>query len=80
MPSRYFLQSSKAILPDFLTAAPSTKVSICFSFINLLFFKDSCIDAAPVGSTPIIFVFGDNCLKTEIKPEINPPPPIGIKR
>ena len=33
-----------------------------------------------IGSIPIILVCGLNCLKTLIAPEINPPPPIGIKR
>ena len=41
---------------------------------------DLDIDGAPLGSMPIIFVFGLNCLKTFIAPEINPPPPIGINR
>ena len=37
------------------------------------------MDGAPCGSTPIILVFGESCLKTEIKPEMSPPPPIGTK-
>ena len=78
MPSKYFLQSSNAIFPDFFTAAPSTKVSISFNSTNLFLSKETCIDAAPVGSTPIILVFGENFLKTEINPDISPPPPIGI--
>ena len=78
MPSKYSLHKLNAIFPDFFTAAPSTNVSISFSSVNLLFLIEISIDAAPDGSTPIIFVLGDNCLNTEIKPETKPPPPIGI--
>ena len=42
-------------------------------------FIDFDIDGAPAGSTPIIFVFGDNAFTMDDNPEANPPPPTGIK-
>ena len=41
---------------------------------------ESNIAGAPSASTPIIFVLGDNSLKTDITPAIKPPPPIGITK
>ena len=40
---------------------------------------DFDIDGAPAGSTPMIFVFGDNAFTIDDKPEAKPPPPTGIK-
>ncbi len=38
----------------------------------------ACIEGAPVGSTPIIFTSGRNCLIAEDIPAIRPPPPMAI--
>ncbi len=40
---------------------------------------EAFIEAAPLGSTPIIFVSGERIEKTVTIPEIKPPPPIGTK-
>ncbi|SIE90978.1 Uncharacterised protein [Mycobacteroides abscessus subsp. abscessus] len=37
------------------------------------------MEAAPAGSTPIIFVRGETLLKYVLRPAINPPPPMLAK-
>ncbi len=74
------LQISKGRSPTRLTAAPSTKLSICFKAVFSPFSIEVFIDAAPEGSTPMILVCGLNWLNTVIMPDANPPPPIGTNK
>src|SRR5688572_721918 len=74
------LQIGNVMSPTLFTAAPSTNPSILSRVTGAPFFSASYIAGAPSGSRPIIFVFGDQVLKYEPTPALNPPPPTGTNK
>ena len=43
------------------------------------FFKDTCMQLAPAGSTPMTLIFGFSSFASVETPVASPPPPIGTK-
>ncbi len=75
--SKFSLHTGKFSSPTFFTDAPSTNLSISFNSQISPFLKASYMAGAPLGSTPIILVFGLKVLKTLETPAESPPPPTG---
>jgi hypothetical protein len=71
------LHISYPLSPTFFTLAPSTKISIFSRVVFPHKEREFFIDAAPNGSTPIIFVFFSKALVTSMIPETSHPQPIG---
>ena len=71
--------NSKVRSPGFLTAVPSAMVSTAASSTTSFFAKDSLIQQAPSGSTPIILILGFSIFMANAIPLIKPPPPMGTK-
>ena len=75
--SSVFLQTANVSFPTCFTAAPSTNLSIVVNGSASFWSRANCIEGAPSGSIPSIFVNGLNFLKTVETPAANPPPPTG---
>ena len=79
MSSRFFLMYGKILLPGVLTAVPSAIVLTLGSVVTLPASKDTCIQLAPAGSTPMTLIFGLRSLASVDTPVASPPPPIGTR-
>ena len=51
--SRFFCKYGNILLPGVLTAVPSAMVLTLGRVVTLPFFKDTCMQLAPAGSTPM---------------------------
>ena len=63
--------------PGVFTAVPSAMVSTKGKVTTSPFLKDSCIQLAPAGSTPITLILGLSNFANVETPVASPPPPIG---
>ena len=77
--SRFFCKYGKILLPGVLTAVPSAMVLTFGRVVTLPFFKDTCMQLAPAGSTPMTLIFGFSSFASVETPVASPPPPIGTK-
>ena len=79
MSSTFCWMYGNSFSPGRFTAVPSAMVFTWGSVNTFPSFKDSCIQLAPAGSTPMTLIFGFNSFARVETPVQRPPPPIGTK-
>ena len=67
------------LFPGVLTAVPSAIVLTLSRVVTFLFFKDTCRQFAPAGSTAITLILGLRSFANVETPVASPPPPTGTK-
>ena len=77
--SRFFLMYGNIFSPGVLTAVPSAIVLTDGSVVTFPSLKDTCIQFAPAGSTPMTLILGFNSFASVDTPVASPPPPMGTR-
>ena len=79
MSSTFCWMYGNSFSPGRFTAVPSAMVFTWGRVNTCPSFKDSCMQLAPAGSTPMTLIFGFNSFARVETPVQRPPPPIGTK-